>query len=905
MYLRRIGVLRIGAPSAGAPAASSIVVDKNSITVTCNKDTGTLTVGYVIATDGGPGSLSGVQFAVSGGSWLSGTLTRSSTGWRGDLSVDTAELSLGSNAGTVTFSDGNATSEVVDITIIATALPTSTTPTIQLDATAVTLTVEEGSAVTETTRVLITSANAGTLELPTVGTITGTGAVGISTVVSSITGGYALDITATAGALTDTSSPYAATVPVISAGATNTPQNVTVTLNVLAAVAPPVTMALSNSTATLTVEEASLNVASTSVTVISGNGGTLGTTSVGTVTGTAAGVVTTAVNGHIVTVNVTAGALLNASSPFTATIPIADSVATDSPKNFTLTLNVTAQAVSRTSIPAIVGIIGASPGNVLVSIPLPLRPGDLTAAEETARKVRVFVSGVEQAIYTAPLRGAHNDDSLRAVLVQFYYNILNTTPIAAEYRLGSVRTTTDIAHVPVTDSVLWNTSVSPYQINAYMLPTDPSYLCQTQVSGMPLIPATQDDTASYKLYGAYADSRFEALKLLETTDQSAQSDYDMIRGLVGMWCRTGDIKFYTQAMSRIRYHVLYSIPSSGWSPALNLDGITVPANQQLISAEAKRIRHWNWFCGYYLTGWRQFHAMPGYGAQQAMYAGSLANVGYSRFGTNAIYWAPRNDLSAMPYMWIAMLMDSTRVVNGSGGGGFSTADYTTKMTAAWTHALANQYVENAGGTGWRTGAMFVDHRHTASGSGATGNWPFFQSGLVGRQMVDYYLMVYADSRLPPVIKEEVDRFILCAKSASGTAYAQGSNATSFTYNSVTYSLDQPRWGVPYATQPDETSGSAYTWLTPMWAVMFAFVAKYYGGNAPDGTAYSTWYQRVINVATVYHTGGGSGALGWTWKIWGEIVGANLVASWIMAQPGQPQGPATMRTPVVYTDFAPQ
>ena len=92
----------------------------------------------------------------------------------------------------------------------------------------------------------------------------------------------------------------------------------------------------------------------------------------------------------------------------------------------------------------------------------------------------------------------------------------------------------------------------------------------------------------------------------------------------------------------------------------------------------------------------------------------------------------------------------------------------------------------------------------------------------------------------------------------------------------------------------------------MWATGFAFVAKFYGGNAADGVSYAEWYRRVINVATVYHVGGGSGAMtSWTWKIWGEIIGANLLSSWIMAQPGPPQGPASIRTPTVYTDWAPQ
>lgn len=898
-YGRRRG--RSTTTNAGTPRRGTIVLSSSSVTLQQVAGSTTVVQAVIGVSNSGAGTFNGVQAGAitygSGSGWLSVTVQ---PGFPAIITAvgDASGLAAGTYSATVPITDVNATNSPQTLTV-SFVVAAVAMPSLVLSNPTMTLSVQQGNAATATATCLVTSGTAAGLGALSVGTVTGSGATGVSATIE----GNVVTVTGASAALTNASSPYTAVVPIIDATASNSPQNITVTLNV-AAVSPPATptMALSASAVALSAVVGSGAVATTTVTVSSANGATLGTTSVGTVTGTGASAISTSVSGHVVTINAAVGSL--AAAVYTLTVPILDSAASNSPQNVTVTFTVTAQPVG-TTIPGAIELLDDTAGaNVLVSAPWPLRPGDLTDADVAARKFRLYVGGVEQSIYVEALRGRHNDGSVRAVQVQFRYSIPNTTPIAASVVLGSVRGTTDLTRTIVDQDVIWSFATSPYGLKAKLVPTDASYLCQTLVSGMPLIPAAQDDADSYKLYGAYADNRFEAIKTLETTDQSAQSDYEMIRGLVGMWCRTADMKYYRQALSRLRYHLLYSVPDSGWSPSLNLDGITVPAGQSLISAEAKRMRQWNWFVGYYLTGWRQFHAMPGAGAQQAMYAGSLANVGYSRFGTNAIYWAPRNNLSAMPYMWIAALMDSTRVVNGSGGGGFSTSDLTTKLTAAWTHALANRYVENAGGTGWRTGAMFVDHRHTASGSGATGNWPFFQSALAGRQMIDYYLMVYADSRLPPVIKEETDRFVLCAKSVSGTAYAQGSNATTFTHNSVTYAMEQPRWGVSYATQPDEASGSAYTWLTPMWAPMFAFCAKYYGGNAPDGTAYATWYRRVVNVATVYHTGG-SGALGWSWKIWGEIIGANLLSSWIMAQPGAPQGPATMRTPTVYTDWAPQ
>ena len=663
----------------------------------------------ITATSGNGGTLGGVGIGTITESVGSGWLSASVQGGFPALVTivcDPTGLSAGTYTGSVQVTDPKASNSPRSVSVTFTVAAV-VAAAIQLSSPTVTLSVQQGNAATTTATCTATSSTATALGTLSLGTITGTGSTGVS---ASVTGNV-ITLTGASAALTSASSPYTATVPIVDATASNSPQNITVTLNVAAVSPPPTpTMALSTSAVSLSAEESSGAVASTTVTVTSANGAALGTTGVGTISGTASSAVTTSMSGAVVTISAAVGVLTPGT--YTATIPITDSLASNSPQNVTLTFTVTARPVG-TTIPAAVYLFGSTAGaSVLVSRPFPLRPGDLSDADATAKKFRVYVSGIEQAIYAEPLRGRHADGSIRAMLVQFRCDIPSSTPITASVVLGSARTTTDIAKTPITTDVAWNMGVSPYQSHAAVLPTDPSYLCATLVAGSPLIPAAQVDAVSYPLLVAYANDRYEVLKNTDITAVSALSDYEHVRGLVSLWCMTGDIKYYSQAVVRARYLHNYSNDTSpaSYNPTTNVEGVTPAGAGPGGSNEPNSQRHWTAFVGYYLTAWPNFYSWVNGGAQAAMRQATSYNYGRPVNIAHKNAHSPRNCLRNVPYMWIAALMDATRSISNPSGGGVSASGYATQFAKLWTDVAANLYVENHGGTGWRSGFPF--HHNT-------------------------------------------------------------------------------------------------------------------------------------------------------------------------------------------------
>jgi len=558
------------------------------------------------------------------------------------------------------------------------------------------------------------------------------------------------------------------------------------------------------------------------------------------------------------------------------------------------------------TIPGELHLEGSTAGSaVLVSNVRPLRPGDLTVADLAAGRPAVFVGGVEKAVYVEAIRGRHPDDSLRGILVQYEHNIPDATPIATELRLDTVRTTVDRAKVNVTEAVVWNTGVSPYTIKAMDLPTDPSYLCETRVSGSPLVPADSVDAVSYPFFVAYADDRFEALKNTETTSGSALSDYEHPRGLVALWCMTGDRKYLRQALSRARYLFTYSNDKtpSEFSPTYNLEGLS--GGSGLIGAEPKTQRMWTWFVGYNLTAWPSFYAIANAGAQQGMRSGITRSYAYPENVAYETSLSPRKHLQRTPYVWIGALMDATRSVSGPTGGSVPGAQMPTQIAKIWTDLAADTFTEiHAGGTGWRTGFPWAHEKYRDDDPSATqGDWPWFQSALACRHLVDYYLMVQAESTIPPLVQLMCDQVALQCTTSTGGVARQGSSVTSATMGGVSYTFDNPVYSVPYLTRRDPALNNTMNcWTFPMWSVGMAFCHAYYGGNAADGTPWLTWYRRTVNPRLVWHTGANNSGLTWNWKIWAEMYGANLVAPWLIAHAGQLDTTLALRTPIVHTTW---
>ena len=162
--------------------------------------------------------------------WLTLTVTPLVDRWVLSAVVDPSGLSAGTEIATVSVADANASNSPQTLTITATVVAPA--PAIGLAPTSLAFSVVDETVGTAQT-VIISNAGTGTLADPTVGTVTGAGAPYLSTV--EITGSGPWTLTVTPDATGGTPGTYAASIPILSTGATNTPLALPVTITVTAA----------------------------------------------------------------------------------------------------------------------------------------------------------------------------------------------------------------------------------------------------------------------------------------------------------------------------------------------------------------------------------------------------------------------------------------------------------------------------------------------------------------------------------------------------------------------------------------------------------------------------------------------------------------------------------------------
>lgn len=131
-------------------------------------------------------------------------------------------------------------------------------------------------------------------------------------------------------------------------------------------------------------------------------------------------------------------------------------------------------------------------GSLAISNGVIFAEGDVTEAMVTERKIRVYVDGVEQAVYAEALDGRWPDGSVKSVLIQFSNTFTGTE--TAEIRLGTVRGTTDLtiqSLQPNPDGLLYLTNTT--------------YLCDSFPLWFEIIPQSEHPT-SPDAFGIELDS---------------------------------------------------------------------------------------------------------------------------------------------------------------------------------------------------------------------------------------------------------------------------------------------------------------------------------------------------------------------------------------------------------------
>jgi hypothetical protein len=173
-----------------------------------------------------------------------------------------------------------------------------------------------------------------------------------------------------------------------------------------------------------------------------------------------------------------------------------------------------------------------------------------------------------------------------------------------------------------------------------------------------------------------------------------------------------------------------------------------------------------------------------------------------------------------------------------------------------------------------------------SGSGETQEIPIFQFAFITNFLIDYYLYIRRDERIPNSIKKVIDIIIGNMRELRvGDKY----------HNSGWGEFGKTEYGCPYQLyNPKSIDARPYT--IPIHARALAFVLKTSGDQVVNGASYTKWFDRFINTGNVNF----KGILNWQWKHFGQMYGWSLDTPWIMAQQNLAgYGPKKMRKPTQY------
>jgi hypothetical protein len=285
----------------------------------------------------------------SGSGWLSVQTQGGSAPYTLVNQPSISELSTGTYAATVNVSSSGASNSPQSYTVALT-VATSGSPTISLSPSGVNASMSGACSGNPATQdVTISNAGGGTLATPTFQTSYSQGNGWLNPAISGSSAPYTLQVVFqnTCGLALGT---YHATIAVYSSGATNSPQNLPVTLQVGSGGSSP-TISLSPNSLSFSGTVGGSNPAAQNVTVSNSGGGTLAspTTSITDSSGSGWLSVTTRGSSAPYTLDnqVTVGSL--AAGTYTATVNVSSSGASNTPQSYTVTFAVSSSSVCTSS----------------------------------------------------------------------------------------------------------------------------------------------------------------------------------------------------------------------------------------------------------------------------------------------------------------------------------------------------------------------------------------------------------------------------------------------------------------------------------------------------------------------------------------------------------------------------
>lgn len=610
----------------------------------------------------------------------------------------------------------------------------------------------------------------------------------------------------------------------------------------------------------------------------------------------------------------------------------------------------------------------AGTGETFISSGFPFPPGLVTESTITSGSIKVVVDSTEVAANVTALRGRHSDGSIRSALIQFTMasmaqdDVLTASVIVDD----GVRTYSDPAYQRPTATTVSNNNV--------ILPTNPSYLVSTRITFQNLLPTGDGTTEEEKQYTTLADDRFD---WLVTNQEEGTARYEKGRAMLTLWARTGNAKYFNEAISGTLDWLSYNTPGPTCTaaPYVNPDGRGYDYESCGLPAEHLGPVAFSYASAYLLTGYRDFWSTVAYLAQynqRNITNQATANTYTIQYGQ---YDAPRyNYTHRYGFLLAATMIEATMPISGNyftakqltwsdnlswalnaiegaewdlkwipfnNGSGTVPAVGTTISQGGVTAELAGVYSRGmydyptpagdvmpatgyiqisslAGGSfssgaltgisASATGAEESDYRQgyvgTLSNSPRPSSvaessqdlyLPIFQSIFPLNFLIDYYLNVEADSRIPAIVKTNLDIII--------------NNQSLLDSNDWAYQADgdiwgDPIWGNPYelrnpvSTHANPNSGKVKSpWELPEYARMVAFVLKTLGTDTVNGATYETWYSRFIDTANNSPVS----VLSWQWKLFGQFYGFGADTPWMMSQASLPST-VTFREPAYYASI---
>ncbi|GAB6059673.1 hypothetical protein JCM31598_27900 [Desulfonatronum parangueonense] len=239
-----------------------------------------------------------------------------------------------------------------------------------------------------------------------------------------------------------------------------------------------------------------------------------------------------------------------------------------------------------------------------------------------------------------------------------------------------------------------------------------------------------------------------------------------------------------------------------------------------------------------------------------------------KWSSNKSDW---EDLGPFPYSGYMQIRRSS-ITNGN----FSTGPLTGGLNADVSGAAMGDYRNK-----------FVGIR--SNGFNRERPIPVFQSIFPANFLIDYYLNIEADERIPGLVYE-ITRIVMenIHELPPGHTRYQSGNST---WGYVTH-------GQPYSmVNPPSSPGNH--WELPEFARLIAFTLKTHGDVELNGMRLSDAYKVVINTAN-NSPSSNKGGLIWQWKHFGQYYGISQDAPWIMSQSTlSGVGPARARVPHMY------